>query len=201
MSNAQSPCLLFPPLTWWQQILRCETVLLEMKEPFRKMTWRNRYRIATANGSLLLSIPVVGGRTLKTPMNEVLIDYRQDWQKQHWRSLFSAYGRAPFFEYYGPALERLLMLRPERLIDFNLAALEWITKELRLSIIFSEANKDQEPALDLLQQTFDEQESNIRYTQVFEDRHGFIPNLSILDLLMNEGPAATGLLIKKDEGF
>lgn len=194
MSIVLSPSLLFPPVSWWQQILPHPEVILNGSEPFRKMTWRNRYRIATANGPLLLSIPVTGGRTLKTPFNEVMIDPKQDWQKQHWRSLFSAYGRAPFFEYYGPALEKLIHQPKEKLIDFNLAALQWIRKELRLTTSFSIGNES--PAdLSLMHQTFAEDASTLVYGQVFEDRHGFLPNLSILDLLMNEGPAAKGLLL------
>jgi hypothetical protein len=129
-------------------------------------------------------------------MNEVLIDYKQDWQKQHWRSLFSAYGRAPFFDHYGPQLEQLLSRHPEKLIDFNLAALEWIRKELRLTLAFREAKEEDTVAMDLRQMTFDKGEPAIHYTQVFEDRHGYLPDLSIIDLLMNEGPAAKGILLK-----
>lgn len=189
--------MLFPPVSWWRQIMPCDEVLLHHEEPFRKMTWRNRYRIATANGPLLLSIPVVGGRTLKAPIGEVLIDYKQDWQKQHWRSLFSAYGRAPFFEHYGPVLERLLQQQTNRLTDFNFAALQWIVKELRLDVQIKTLDEgtNQDIALNLMQATFAEGEEKQHYTQVFEDRHGFLPNLSILDLLMNEGPAAKRLLL------
>lgn len=193
MSIARSASLTFPPVSWWQQIRPLNEVLLEEAQPFRKMTGRNRYRIATANGPLLLSVPVAGGRTLKAPLGEVLIDEHQDWQKQHWRSLFSAYGRAPFFEHYGPALEQLLMQCPKRLADFNFAALEWIRKELRLPVIFTRNNRPAPSDTPLLPE-LPEAAPIKPYSQVFEDRHGFLPGLSILDLLMNEGPAAGAYL-------
>ncbi len=201
MSIVLSPSFIFPPVDWWRQIITCDQVMLKEAEPFRKMTWRNRYRIATANGPLLLSIPVAGGRTQSAHTGNVDIDAQQDWQKQHWRSLFSAYGRAPFFEHYGPPLEQLLQQPIQKLTDFNLQALEWVRRELRLSIVFTSINDtEQAPEndfMDLSQSSFTEEAQPLVYSQVFEDRHGFIPNLSILDLLMNEGPAAKSILMGK----
>jgi hypothetical protein len=197
MSTVLSPLFLFPPVSWWQAVVPYAEVQLHISEPFRKMTFRSRYQVATANGQLLLSVPVAGDRTQHMPMGEVLIDNRQDWCKQHWRTLFSAYGRAPFFEYYGTGLDQLFQRQDKQLATFNLAALAWIKTALTLETSFSCAQR-YAPATDpdLTRLTFAEGERSPRYPQVFEDRHGFLPNLSILDLLMNEGPAAKALLMR-----
>src|SRR6478735_6864409 len=103
------PCIAFPHISWWGRVLRCGSeVSLYTGTPLRNISYRNRYRISTANGPLLLSIPIKGGRRYAAPLADTLIDYTHDWQRQHWRTLFSAYGRAPFFEHYGPELETLI---------------------------------------------------------------------------------------------
>jgi len=196
MRIAVSPLFIFPPIAWWASIAGYEEVRLDVTEPFQKMTYRNRYHIATANGPLLLSVPLAGGRLQRIPMQKVQIDERQNWQKQHWRSLFSAYGRAPFFEHYGPSLEALLHQRYEHLAALNKAAIEWIKKELRLPqqfILISEAAEVSAPIKDLKAVAWDSLPVT-HYTQVFEERTGFLPHLSILDMIMNEGPAAVGYM-------
>jgi len=186
----------FPPVSWWMAVVPYDKVYIDSGEPFRKMTFRNRYRIATANGLLQLSVPVAGGREQRKPINELQIDYKTDWQKQHWRSVFSAYGRAPFFEHYGPELEKMFQQQYEYLADFNLAALHWAAKSLRMSSVFmTTANKDLLATVQDLRAPTPIASINMPvYPQVFEDRNGFLPDLSILDLLMNEGPAAKTLL-------
>lgn len=176
-------------------MLHYETVVLCTGEPFRKMQDLNRYRVATANGPLLLSVPVQGGRGVKLPLGEVLIDNSTDWQKQHWRSLFSAYGRAPFFDHYGPQLESILVKRNERLADLNFEALEWICLALRLKTTFILQHEQRSEPIYKQASSAEGEEKEKRYGQVFEDRNGFLAGLSIIDLIMNEGPAAVKLLL------
>jgi len=195
MTIAINSLMCFPPIPWWQAALKHKTVYLDLHESFRKMTDRNRYRIASANGPLLLSIPILGGREQRTPMHRILIDPKTKWQQQHWRSIFSAYGRAPFFEHYGPELEQLYLQPYEYLAGFNEAALNLLCKAFRLQDLFI---KEADTAL--LQAAIDlrtappASSAPLVYTQVFEDRNGFAADLSILDLLMNEGPAGYLLL-------
>lgn len=196
MINAINSLMCFPPVSWWMTVVPYEKVYIDTGEPFRKMTFRNRYRIATANGLLQLSVPVAGGREQRKPINMLQIDYKTDWQKQHWRSIFSAYGRAPFFEHYGPELEKLFRQQHEYLVDFNWAALQWAAKSLRMPSVLTKTVDEELPATiqDLRAQTPIAPPDMPVYSQVFEDRYGFLPDLSILDVLMNEGPAARTLL-------
>lgn len=181
--------MLFPAIGWWTRMIGAANIALEIAVPFRKMEGYNRYRIAGANGPLLLSVPIAGGREQRILLKEVRIDANSNWQKQHWRSIFSAYGRAPFFEHYAPSLEALLHRPFERLVDLNLAALEWTAAALKQKIIFTTVEQG------ALYRGF--LPFSLTYAQVFADRHGFIPDLSILDLLMNEGPTANALLLEQ----
>ncbi len=169
-----------------------QTLSLYTGKPLRNLSYRNRYRIASANGPLLLSIPLQGGRRKGRPLADTEIDYTHDWQRQHWGALYSAYGRAPFYEHYGPELEALIFAGHSTLLDFNLAGIKWICKVLRLESVFTlsdgwnpdwadDYSKIVRPA---------ENDANRPYHQVFGDKLGFIPDLSIIDLLMAEGPYA-----------
>lgn len=195
MTIAINSLMCFPPIHWWQATLKYKSIYLDINEPFRKMTYRNRYRIATSNGPLLLSVPIMGGREQRVPLHSILIDNKTNWQKQHWRSLFSAYGRAPFFEHYGPELELLFRQTYEHLAAFNKAAIDMISKAFRVQQLFineMEPGLQQDPTIDLRAEAAVSDSPS--YPQVFEDRIGFIGDLSILDLLMNEGPSGYLLL-------
>jgi hypothetical protein len=87
----------FGSINFWIKSINVEAVVLEQHERFQKSGYRNRYWILDANGPLLLSIPIVGGRGSRELIKEVQIDYTEPWQKQHWRALESAYNRSPFF--------------------------------------------------------------------------------------------------------
>lgn len=201
-----SSVLPFPPLPWWKQVMKTGIVVWDVAEHFEKMSFRNRYYIAAAHGKHCLSIPLTKGREQRTSMMDVIIADRESWQQQHWRTLFSAYNRSPYFEYYKDELETLFLRKHERLIDFNLATVHWAKKQLGIDI--------DEKITDHYQET-DEDVWDIRnmkprdldilpftaYNQVFADRNGFIPHLSILDLLFNEGNYATTYLRKPEDGF
>lgn len=153
---------------------------------------QNRYTIAAANGPMLLSVPVKGGRRNSVPLNELAIDYTHAWQRRHWRTLFSAYGKAPFFEHFCPELEALLFAGYERLLDFNLASIEWLKKSMRLDLHLTATAQSASESTGLIASF-----SKFRilpYNQVFDQRWGFLPDMSAIDLLMNEGPYAASYL-------
>jgi hypothetical protein len=146
----------------------------------------NRYKIVTANGVQELSVPVKGGRKQRVPLAALQIDYTHDWQRQHWGALYSAYGRAPFYEHYAEALRSIVYGGYECLQDLNRAALTWLTREMQLSLSFLESANGSVVLKDARLPA---------YHQVFEDRWGFVPDLSAIDLLMNEGPYAAEFLV------
>src|ERR1700744_1936394 len=107
MSIIISSFLPFPSIGWWALAAGCEVVCLDGKEHFEKMTDRNRYYIAGANGMIQLSIPLMKGRNQRTVMEDVQVSNQEHWQVQHWRTLVSVYKRSPYFDYYEPALQPL----------------------------------------------------------------------------------------------
>jgi hypothetical protein len=190
------PGLLFPPRPWWTAALTQPGVVrINTGEPLRNLSYRNRYRIATANGALLLSVPVVGGRRHDAPLDELQSDDRQGWQRRHWRTLFSAYGRAPFFEYFGPELEALILESGISMAERNLKAMRWMARCMRLPLEFQavvEVPAEAREHYEML--AFGEVPVLKPYHQVFDGRLGFIPDLSALDLLMMQGNRASGML-------
>jgi hypothetical protein len=179
------PLSLFPSTGWWAACLRAPAPAPVFTGTLSNISGYNRYKIVTANGVQELSVPLKGGRKQRVPLAALQIDYTHDWQRQHWGALYSAYGRAPFYEHYAAQLKAIIYHGYEGLHDLNLASVHWLAKEMRLSLSFDEmagggaASKD----FDLPP-----------YHQVFEDRFGFLPNLSAIDLLMNEGPYSATLL-------
>ena len=173
-----------------------EKVIIDLGENYPKQTWRNRYDVPGPNGLLQLTIPVVGTKGQKVPAGQILIDNQQPWADQHRKTLRAAYGSAPFFEHYAPAIEDLLSKRYRLLTDFNRATLKLIQNWLSLSGETSLSNSWIEPGSDNLdlrpyfkpahfkELKFDTHE----YIQVFTDRFNFIPNCSVLDLIFNLGP-------------
>jgi len=185
-------CPAFPALDWWQQyLLQPGTVRFFPGHVKDRKLALNRYQILTASGPILLSIPLKGGRERAQSLTESRIDYTHDWQRQHSMTLRSAYGRAPFFEYYGPGLMDIIMNRHEGLLDFNVAALNWAAKILGISPPISILG-EMDQALTI--PTLVAPKIPV-YHQVFEDRIGFYPNPSIIDLVMAEGPYASAVLL------
>jgi hypothetical protein len=141
----------------------------------------------------------------KTPISAVEIDYSSPWNKIHLKSIQSAYQTSPFYEYYADDFNSLYVEMPERLIDLNHRLLNYILKTLNLNsnIRYTEAFQKSPPDKSDFRQSIqpkprlyrpDENFSPVTYQQVFRDRYGFLPNLSILDLLFNEGPNALQVL-------
>jgi len=188
-----SPLMPFPDILWWLRASAAGSVYFDTAEPFRKMTCRNRYYIAGAQGRTRLTIPLAHGRDQRIPVAEVRIFNGDRWQTQHWRTLTAAYRRAPFFDFYEESLQPLFGTRYGLLADFSLATCAWLQEQLQLPLrlIHGQPLPEQAPAADLRHYRQDPPaaaETFPRYQQVFAERTGFIPNLSILDLLFAEGP-------------
>jgi hypothetical protein len=192
-----SPYFTFPRISWWMQVLKADKIIFDTAEHYQKMSYRNRYRISGSNNSILLSIPLQKGREQRTPMSQVRIYNVDNWQTQHWRTLVSVYKRTPYFEHYEPGLQQLFTQQFTHLAAFNAAAFNWVKQQLRLPIATEETSEymAQYPdgILDLRAQELTPASLPVYY-QVFEDRIGFQPDLSILDLLFSEGPTSISKL-------
>ncbi|HWB62773.1 MAG TPA: WbqC family protein [Chitinophagales bacterium] len=181
-----------PNVQWCGNFLNYENVIIEHEENFLKSTYRNRCEIAGANGKMILSVPVEGGRDHHQKYKDVRIAYKDNWQNNHWQSIRSAYGRAPYFEYYADRLLPVYETRYEYLYDFNVAVLKvvlWLLKSDKPLKFTSVYEKIPTGIIDLRSGRSNKEISSLRrYYQVFEERHGFMPNLSVIDALFNLGP-------------
>lgn len=176
--------------------MEADQVCFDVAEHFEKMSYRNRFYIATAAGVHKLSLPVEGGREHKQVMGSARISYRENWQKQHWRTIYSAYNNAPYFEYYASAIEVLYSRHYGDLVGFNMAGVLWLKEQLGLKFTIETLTSYQaeypDAICDLRKMKPGFEDCTIcdfpLYYQVFQERTGFIPNLSLLDLLFAEGP-------------
>ena len=156
--------------------------------------------IAGANGKIKLSVPLVGGRDQRTISRDVRIDNSVNWQLQHLRSIVSAYNRSPFFEHYSASLSALFEKHFQYLLDWNLACIDWLKESTGAEWTFSLSDSYQtdleEVAITDLRNRFfpktiqSENVGYLTYSQVFVEKNGFIPDLSILDFLFCAGPQA-----------
>ncbi len=170
----------------------------EVRDNYQKQTYRNRCYIATDRGRLMLNIPIrhVGGTTGRQRFREVRIDNTYPWQRQHWRSLETAYRSAPFFEYYESELKPLFETRYDLLLELNLATIEKLCGLLQVPFPKAQTATYRPPVGEVHDLRFLVKAKGgvpvpmPPYTQVFQERHGFLPHLSTLDLLFNEGTAA-----------
>jgi hypothetical protein len=191
----------FPPVTFFTTLNGESYLYLNIYEIYRKMSFRNRCMIAGAQGIISLSVPLQHGRNQQLPMNEVRISDTEKWQLRHFKSIQSSYNRSPFFDYYQEELATIYQRPFEFLTDWNICCLEWVKEKLawrtEIRLTDSAIPYQGEDIVDLrnrvLPKNFMEW-SPVKYRQVFEERTGFFPNLSILDLLFNCGPRSTELL-------
>lgn len=190
----------FPNIAHFIALAKADEVVFEMDDNFLKQTYRNRTYIYGANGKLSLNIPVIHSQRNRQKYRDVKIFNQDNWQSLHWKSLLSAYRTSPFFEYYEDEIQHLFIDKADFLLDFNLKCFEVICDCLQLEINASKIEsyqkdfKDKTDFRHLVNAKKETPHQLEPYTQVFTNKHGFIPNLSILDLLFNEGPNALNYL-------
>lgn len=183
------------PVQYYCKLYQYRQVAVEAMENFSKQTYRNRCNIAGANGIQALSVPVEKSETLKILTRDVCISDHGNWRHLHWQALVSAYHTTPFFEYYQDDFAPFYEKKYDFLLDFNEALRQMISSLIgvrnevtytesyqpEVSSDFREAIRPKHPVEDA---TF----RPVSYYQVFQERWGFLPNLSIVDLLFNMGP-------------
>lgn len=189
-------------IPYFSKLLHASEVIIEQHEHYRKGSFRNRCYIGTAQGPQPLSIPLASGKHQQAPIREVRLDPQARWQRQHWRSLKTAYGKSPFYDYYAPMLAPLYERSYTWLFDVCQEAQILLLRLLGMTpnLTYSETYQHQpaEHYTDFRHQLLprnyatysDATYQIVPYPQVFEDRQGFVPNLSVVDLLFCTGPEA-----------
>ena len=185
----------FGPVQWYQKLHRADVVQIEKWESFIKQTYRNRCLIATTNGIQALTVPVV--RNESPLIKDIRISDHGNWRHLHWNALQSAYGESPFFEYYQDDIRPFFEKRWDYLLDFNEAICQKMCELIDIqpstqysSDFVAEPNDvlDYRLAINPKHPTPDANFTPKPYYQVYSEKHGFLPNLSVLDLLFNMGP-------------
>ena len=189
-----------PPVSYFAALLNAENVWLEACENYVKQSYRNRCRIATANGVETLSIPVESNSGQKNPIRDVRISSHGNWQQTHWRAISSAYMNSPFFEYYQDDFRPFYENKWTFLWDYNFELLTLILQLLNENpkIILTETYQDKSNEINDLREIIHPKKDPVyhskSYDQVFENTFGFLPDLSIIDLLFNMGNEAVMML-------
>jgi len=184
-------------------------IVWEAQDNFQKQTYRNRCYICTDQGKHMLNIPIkhIGGHEGHQKYKDVEIDNSANWQKQHWRTLETAYRTSPFFEFYEDGLRPLFEEPANSLFDFNLKTIQVIGDCLGIAIpnkqteTYKKAGANGMDARFLVEAKKPLEAKILPYAQVFAERHGFVPNLSVLDLLFNEGTNTLGYLKNQSLDF
>ena len=190
----------FSPISQYSEILKSDDIVFEMEDNFQKQSYRNRCYIYNSNGKQLLSIPVKHQiKESRKKTKDTLVENDFPWQDQHFKSLQIAYRTSPFFEFFEDDLAPIFEKKYKYLQDLNIDTFLFIDDALQLDLNFSktETYEEDNPENDfrLLADRKHKPEKLVeRYIQMFDDKHGFIPNLSILDLLFMEGPNAISFL-------
>ncbi len=203
INNIKSTLLLYPtyfsPIVQYVALVQADTVFFEVEDNYQKQTYRTRCYIFSPNGKQLLNIPVRNANS-KQKTRDVIIDYSFNWQKQHLKSIQAAYRSSPYFEYYEDSIQVIFESKPTFLLDFNLKCQDVIFELLQLDLSYNKTTNYEKQVVDIkdvrvLVDAKSQIEYNLdAYTQVFSEKHDFIANLSILDLLFMEGTNALNYL-------
>ena len=185
----------FGPIQWYQKLYRADEAWIEQHEHFVKQTYRSRCIIATTQGTQALTVPVERDILKSQAIKDIRISDHGNWRHLHWNALQSAYGESPFFEYYEDDLRPFFEKRWTFLFDFNEAICEKLCELLDISPVVrftekyvSDHASDYRETINPKHPAPDPDFQPRRYYQVYEAKHGFLPNLSIVDLLFNMGP-------------
>lgn len=187
-----------PSVAYFAAVANTKGIILERHEYYVKQTYRNRCHVNTSQGVATLIVPVTA-RHNKTLITDIRIDYSQKWVNNHWRTIRSAYGNAPFFEHYADDLEKVLYSKNDFLFDLNVRFLSLCLKWLKWGIPVTESlsyeTTPQPGTTDLRSQLNSKKQDNLSnffhaspYTQVFGN--AFAGNMSLIDLIFCEGPEA-----------
>ena len=183
----------FPSIVQYALMVKHKDIVFEVNGNFQKQTYRNRCYILGANGKQLLNVPI-SKKSGKQKTKDIIINYSENWQKEHLKSLISAYKSSPFFEFYIDDFMPIFTKKEKYLINLNTTIFSLLNEAIQVNIPY-----------ELSKEYITDSENNFRYlvnakkealvqmpkyTQVFSNKYGFIPNLSMLDLLFNEGPNA-----------
>lgn len=186
-----------PSIAVFRHFKTADAIYLEAHEHYQKRSYRNRAHIVGANGMQRLSIPLKKGKNQQQAIQDVQIAYHESWHKQHWQSIISAYGNAPFFPFYADDLALIYKQEYDKLWDLNYAILQLVfrlltwDKPIQLTSEYHPSYPDKISDIrNLIRPNNTIVDKFPPYPQVFTERHGFLPNLSILDLLFCQGPQA-----------
>jgi hypothetical protein len=190
----------FSPISQYHAILNSNSITFEVEDNYQKQTYRNRCYIYGANGKQLLNIPVSIPKSSKKTKSKDILVKNSNWQKQHYKSLEAAYNHSPFFEFYKDDLQKIFSKKYTYLLDVNLDSFNFIKNALELPIEykFSKTYEENKPNdfRDLADSKKKVEISFLSYIQMFDQKFGFLKNLSILDLLFMEGPNSINFLVK-----
>lgn len=197
-----------PPIQYFTKIISSSRVQIEGYETYTKQSYRNRCSILSCNGVLSLTVPVIKTNGNHTLTRDIKIDYSMPWQKNHWKALESAYRTSAFFDFIEDLLIPIYTIKSEFLIDLNQHILEEIIRFLGWSCTIAATEKFEKKYSECIndfrftihpkpQKSIDDEFFvPVEYFQVFSNKFSFIPNLSIVDLLFNEGLNSSEIILQ-----
>lgn len=197
MSQILLPAVFFPNIAYLCLIYQHEAANIVVNERYEKQSFRSRMSLVGANGPFNLSVPVVRPKGKDSLVSEVTLSSAENWRKDHLRGIESAYRNTPYFEYYWDAVRTIISNDHDSLLSINQASTDFLIDKMGLScqLTYSQENEDWDfRFFDELCNPKKQSFEGRRYIQAFEERHGFVGNLSGLDLLFNEGPNAITIL-------
>ncbi|MFM9060055.1 MAG: WbqC family protein [Bacteroidota bacterium] len=177
------PLYCWPEVSWVAKLMHLKEVCFDPDAPFVKAGGMNRYRILDPGGSLLMSLPIAGGRSHHQSLGSTRLVSPPSWSTAHWKRLLNTYRRAPYFDYWSDDFENLILKPDAFLLDYNLRVLDYIMKKLKHPWAPQRMRIERSRLM-----TWNQKPLTLPYYQHFEDRLGFVSGLSIMDLLMQCGP-------------